>query len=258
MEGSGSLATILWVLLLAIVSVVTVSRPTKAFRGHHLPLLTNELVYRLQNEHEHLSRHRHLAGRIESQNYRIQKRQNCTHNECASYLRSPQKIKLTSLQRREVERERSFITQLKCLENFERADPQILRREIVQLTPGQKTDILTYYRSYFQSAVSLPNIPKRSKRGLRLCPRQQTWDDLYLALTDDDELIQVVQFPETDDRQWYLNERCAQPTCNQVANCICKQTYRLVRALVIRYEGNEDDRVAEKYIKVYCCNAELI
>ena len=197
MEGSGSLATILWILLLAIVSVVTVSRPTRAFHEQNLPLLSNELVQRLQNNHEHLSRHRNLASRItqSSRNSRFlqQQKQNCTHDACASYLRSPQKIKLTALQRRHVDREKTFISNLKCLENFERANPAILRREIVQLTPEQKTDILTYYRSYFQSALSLPPIPKRSKRGLRLCPRQQTWDDLYLALTDDDELIQVVQ-----------------------------------------------------------------
>lgn len=217
MEGVGPLAAVLWVFLLALVSVVTVSRPTKgaaAFHEHTLPLLTSELVKRLHNsEHvHHLSRnHQHLASRLEANIAAVaadihsrhqqqllqqqqQQQQNCTHEECVDFLRSPHKIKLTTLQRQQVVREQHFIRRLKCLENFERADPKELKREIVELTHGQKNDILTYYRSYFQNALSLPPVPtKRVKRGLRICPRQQSWDDLYLALTNDDEVVQVVQ-----------------------------------------------------------------
>ncbi|XP_038067383.1 uncharacterized protein LOC119737256 [Patiria miniata] len=110
------------------------------------------------------------------------------------------------------------------------------------------------YGNYFTKRGDLPVQNSVQKRDVDICPRVQSWDDLILRLTNDDELIQVVQF-DNDNRQWILEESCSQSTCSFVPQCACGTWTRLVRALVVNFD---ETIIEEKYIKVYCCIAKKI
>ncbi|XP_038067337.1 uncharacterized protein LOC119737218 [Patiria miniata] len=178
----------------------------------------------------------------------------CSLQDCMPYIRMGVTIELSMQQKHEVQRKRSFIRKWRDDNKLYRASAQIRHTPIVTLTPAQQSQILSRFGNYFTSAEDLPpitHVGAREKRSdISICPRVEHWDALLLGLTNDDELVQVVQFP--GDTQWVLDESCAQTACNFVSNCGCTAHTRLVRATVISFDQSV---VAEKYIKVYCCVA---
>ncbi|XP_038067374.1 uncharacterized protein LOC119737247 [Patiria miniata] len=183
----------------------------------------------------------------------------CSLQDCMPYIRMEVTIELSIQQKLEVQRKRRFIRKWRGDNKLYRASAKIRHTPIVTLTPAQQSQILSRFGNYFTSGEDLPpitHVGAREKRSaVSICPRVEQWDALVLGLTNDDELVQVVQFPDTGDTQWILDERCAQTECSFVSHCGCTAHTRLVRAAVISFDQSV---VAEKYIKVYCCVAKFL
>ncbi|XP_022091280.1 uncharacterized protein LOC110979614 [Acanthaster planci] len=183
----------------------------------------------------------------------------CTLQDCIPYIHMQVTIELNLQQKLQVHRKRRFIRRWRAAYKYRSAPTRIRHTSIVTLTPAQKTQILSQFGNYFSQAEELPlvsQIGTRQKRtSIIVCPREEQWDALVLGLTNDDELVQVIQFADTGDRQWILDERCTQNQCSFVSDCGCSAHTRLVRAAVISFD---ESVVAEKYIKVYCCVAKLL
>ena len=95
-----------------------------------------------------------------------------------------------------------FINTWRDADKLLQASSTILHTPIVTLNSEQKSKILSRYGNYFHDPDRTPPIPSttipphhREKRSssVNVCPREELWDALVLALTDDDELIQVIQ-----------------------------------------------------------------
>ncbi|XP_054756448.1 uncharacterized protein LOC129262363 [Lytechinus pictus] len=138
---------------------------------------------------------------------------------------------------------------------------------IIQLTEEQEFIARTYYSRFFRRRDQLPPIPNdsnpdspsilskrtsdgaRSKRSLSyVCPRNEQWEDVMLAINADDQLVQMVQL--SDSRQWLLTESCQYTQSPTVSNVICQEVTRLVPAVVVDSVTSE---VQHQFIKVHCC-----
>ncbi|XP_022110265.1 uncharacterized protein LOC110989883 [Acanthaster planci] len=199
----------------------------------------------------------HYAGqarRNHSDDEQVRPNNACSAQDCLPYIRMQVTVVLTPEQRLEVQEKQPLVRRWLTANGHQSVRRDIPHGPIVTLTPAQRDQILAQYGDYFSRADELPTL--RQSRSVQtqtnICPRQEHWEDLTLALTNDDELIQVVQFPETDDKQWILTERCTQNYCSFVSNCACSTNTRLVRAFVISLDQSV---VARKFIKVYCCAA---
>ncbi|XP_033634555.1 uncharacterized protein LOC117295879 [Asterias rubens] len=186
----------------------------------------------------------------------------CSLTDCLPYIKTQEVIELSWSQKREAFCKTPFINTWRDADKLLQASSTILHTPIVTLNSEQKSKILSRYGNYFHDPDRTPPIPSttipphhREKRSssVNVCPREELWDALVLALTDDDELIQVIQI--ADATQWILMERCAQTHCNFVSSCQCTHHTRLVRAAVISFDQSQ---VVERYIKVYCCIGQIL
>eukprot|EP00057_Strongylocentrotus_purpuratus_P003394 XP_003726552.1 PREDICTED: uncharacterized protein LOC100893091 [Strongylocentrotus purpuratus] len=138
------------------------------------------------------------------------------------------------------------------------------------LTEEQEFIARTYYSRFFRRRDQLPPIPndvyysnadspsilsKRTSEGVRskrslsyVCPRNEQWEDIMLAINADDQLVQMVQL--SDSRQWLLTESCQYARSPTISNVICQEVVRLVSAVIV---DDATDQVRNEYIKVHCC-----
>lgn len=147
------------------------------------------------------------------------------------------------------------------------------QQSIVTLTPAQEEEILANYGDLFASTTEIEDRMKlreeamasaadsenkgelvnssRKKRAstTRVCPALQVYEALTLALTELNILVQVIQIPGVDYRQWFLQESC-QYASSVVADADCATTDRLVQALIIDLNSGN---IQYEWIRVRSC-----
>ncbi|XP_077993694.1 uncharacterized protein LOC144447521 [Glandiceps talaboti] len=73
-----------------------------------------------------------------------------------------------------------------------------------------------------------------SSNSARVCEATTGLKALVLALNSTGHLVQLVQFPEKDQRQWIFQEKCVRNVCTGVTgSCSCEEELSEVNALVI-------------------------
>ncbi|XP_072030353.1 uncharacterized protein [Amphiura filiformis] len=178
--------------------------------------------------------------------------------------------KLTPLQKLQVELNTYDLpTEIDELEEWLK-DPAN-QKPIVTLTSGQKQKIQKNFGETFKSKVEMEDSLKiseeadvdnkaptsikpgssRKKRdsGARVCPAVESYEALVLAIDSNNRLVQVVQIPEEDAEQWFLQESC-QHASSPVTVATCANTDRLVNAYIIHLAtGN----MQYGNIKVHSC-----
>ncbi|XP_077992446.1 uncharacterized protein LOC144446535 [Glandiceps talaboti] len=151
------------------------------------------------------------------------------------------------------------------IERYEK-NPTLVKQNqfstIVPLTQDQQAKILREYPYFFkaqtrsdgdisfrQSASNTgAEIPQEN--GIRVCPVSTDWQAITLAITPENQLVQVVQLPDVMYEQLVFEETCTTTTCNGVANSVCAAVPRYVRAVVIDLVTNG---ITITDITVHCC-----
>ncbi|XP_077985782.1 uncharacterized protein LOC144440295 [Glandiceps talaboti] len=74
---------------------------------------------------------------------------------------------------------------------------------------------------------------RSSDNVIRVCGAQSRSEFINLAFNTDGNLVQVVQLPDRNQKQWIYQEECIDTTCDGVTGCFCKEEITNVKALVI-------------------------
>ncbi|XP_033113338.1 uncharacterized protein LOC117113934 [Anneissia japonica] len=90
---------------------------------------------------------------------------------------------------------------------------------------------------------------------INVCPVIESWSDLNLAVTENNELVQIIQGPQMFQKQWFLEERCRRSESPVVPNISCIRSFRLVRAVVIFLDI--ETPLSTQLVKVEGCKAVL-
>ncbi|XP_033636079.1 uncharacterized protein LOC117297062 [Asterias rubens] len=101
---------------------------------------------------------------------------------------------------------------------------------------------------------------KRETFKMQVCPAVETWSSIVLAETINGTLVQLAQFPEVNQGQWFLQEKCLYESSPIIKGVTCEIRERYVDAIVIPVVDPTQPIQAAK-IKVECCmsmfNVEL-